>query len=1271
MYLKMGEYWEEKLGMPHQALTCYQQIMERGFHRPTAERIMRIQEQVGDYKGLLEIIEKDLRVTENPEQLVDKLLYQGKIHWTKLNNIDEAIVAYSKVLKLQPNQLEAIDALAELFEMKKMWKKLIVILDRKRENTNQPKTLCDVYCKIADVFNDHMHAGNKAIKNYEHALEIESKDLRIIHILEKLYDEWGYAKKLIQLYHRESSLIEDNDRIIFLHHEISKTWEKRLFDDSEAVKSYEHLLQLSPNHIDATRALARLYKRYCMWDKLIPVYKTLIEYAKKTQNKEDEIRILFSLGEVYRDEVKDMEAAIQIFSNILELEVANTKALQALEQLYKSLGQSRQMAALVSKKISICETDEDRIELYIHLGSLYEKELGDPDHAIQSYEYARSIQGDRIDILNALDWLYYRKQNWQKFAEICQQEIKLTENVYDKSDLHFRLGKTLRDQFSNLDAAKAHFLKSIEYKPDFRQALKALRGLALREEDWTQAVKYIAMEINHIQDPDEKISALTDLGSLYQNKLKLIQKAKESYQLALDIDPKSAFAVQAMADIHYMQGEWGKADSLLGRLILLVGKEEKLKLSEIYYRWGYVSEQLNKKDEAIIRYNNSLKEEETNLKSLEAIGKLYFERAQWGFDKAQWQEALDIYEKVLLHPDLEDKITVVSQLAIIQKNLGLVDSSIENYNKVLAVNPDDMEAVGSLAKLYIEKKEDAEALHYLDMVVKSNASFVERREALLIMADVQDRLQQYQQAIETNLKAFSMGLEDPEILKKIGELYIKVNNWENAQEWLDKHYQCLEEKEDKAENRCLVARIFEDGLKKPELAVKSYKEALEHDSTCVPAIQGMATIYKKQHDWETLATAYQQFLDGLPHDKKFMGLPIHLALGMAYADYLENPTAAISELSKVLAIDPHHLSARAALANIKSQNPELHSEAISEHMLLLSKDPTRVSSYRALFRIFEAREQHDHALRSCRALSFLGEVREEEQNYLTSSQVKKVGRVAPNHLLRYLIPKEIGIFYEIMLNTNDYMTKAYPTDLEKDYGLKKKDRLGPENSQLPICYYGEKMKRTFDIEFDTYITPKKGYNIYLENTQPVSLIITQQFLEALSDLELKFVLAKYIFYIAQKQTLAVKLNKANLKKHLKDVHTCFTNLAAVSSFSSLTSLTETDSAIKRIRSGIPRKIRKALEDRVDLWRDVPKANFEAYLKCLEFASNRCAMLITDSLDLTINTVLKLEMLKNTKEWSREINIPKNQITQSNSLIDILLYNISNKYGELRKVSGIS
>lgn len=41
-----------------------------------------------------------------------------------------------------------------------------------------------------------------------------------------------------------------------------------------------------------------------------------------------------------------------------------------LEDLYKNLDKSSEMAELLRQKLSMCTTDIERLELYIHLGSL-------------------------------------------------------------------------------------------------------------------------------------------------------------------------------------------------------------------------------------------------------------------------------------------------------------------------------------------------------------------------------------------------------------------------------------------------------------------------------------------------------------------------------------------------------------------------------------------------------------------------------------------------------------------------------------------------------------------------------------------------------------------------------------------------------------------------------------------------------------------------------------------------------------------------------------
>lgn len=1266
LFLKMGEIWQEKLNMPQQALTCYLKVMGHGFHRGTAERIMQIQQEVGDFEGWAEILLRDIRVTEKPEELIPKLLTLAQIEWRHLNHPEEATDLYTKVLKLQGNEMEAINSLTILLPLQKKWKETIAILNRKRENLSEPDLLLEVYLAIGELYDAKLHVGNQAIRYYEYALDLAPQEMRLIHTLQRLYRDWGYFKKLINLNLKEISLINEVERLVALYKEIGETWEKRLFAEEQAIRAYEKLLEILPSHIESTRALARLYRKHQAWEKLIAVYRQLIEDARKRQDKAEEIKIELALGALYRDELRDMTAAIDAFKRILDIEPAHEEALAALEKLYQTVNKTADMAELLQQKLSMCKDDKERIELYVHLGTLYEKELDDPDRAIEAFLHALEIDPRRLSVLKALDWLYLRKNKWEELSGICIREYELIAELPEKAELCYRLGIMYRDRFQQVDKALEWFGKAVECQPAMRKALKALTGIAILKEDWTQAVRNISQEIEHIDNPHEKVEALTDLGSLYEGKLKLIQKAKETFQLALDIDPKSVVSMEAMTNIHFLQGEWAQAEVLLGRLSLLLDKAESEKLSEIYYKWGLAAERLGKKDEAIIRYNSSLASRPDHLNALAALGNLYFERAQWGLHKAQWQEALDVYQKISQHPDLEEKQEVTRRLAMIQYRLELKREAIDNYRKVLVEAPDNMEVILAIAKLYIEMNEQEYALEYLNRVVKSeSASFQDKRKALVIISEVLTGMEKHREAIDACQKAFSMGLEEPKVLRGLGELYMKVQDWGHAQEWLDKHYECLEDPTDKVENRCLVAKLALEGRNRIDEALALYREALAIVSTYIPAIQGIAAIYEREEKWEELAQNYRDFLTNIPEADKAIGIPIHLALGGVYLEKLGDPVRAVEEYKKVLELDTEHIAARSAIANIKAQDPLLQEDAIQEHQLLLRNAPFRVDSYRAFYKIFREREEIDRAYRSCRTLAFLNSAIPEEQQFLQSIKIRPIKNMDLERVGWYMIPAPARAHQELMALTSVHMTKVYTVDMEQKYSLRpRKDRLAEGAETLGKTWKMiEQLQSLMGIqELDVYLYPKKVPHIYLENTQPASMIISQGVLESFSEPELKFLLAKYLFYVAQKQILALTLEEKDVKQYFYALQCIFQGTDAKAA--------EDEAVLKKIRGYLPRKVRKALEERPDLWRELAKSDAAQYVKSIDYASNRCALAITDSLDLCVQMTYRFGTLQKTGRLIPVAKLPAQELAKSEMISDLLLYNISEEYGKLRKATGM-
>lgn len=1279
LYLRMGEYWEDKLNMPHQALTCYLKVMGHGFHRATAEKIMRIQEQVGDYQGLVEIIERDIKVTDKPDELITKILKLAHIQWKNLNYLDAAVETYSRVLKLDKKQMECINALLEIFTIQKKWKKLVQILNFKREAVTEAQDLVQVYTKLGEIFDIHLHNGNQAIRHYEQALELSPHNLDLIHIIQRLYREWGYYKKLIPIYNKEILLIQDRNRILYLYTQIGECWELRLFEDEQAIRAYEKILEIDNDQIHAVRALARLYKRYQDWDKMVVVYDRLINEAMKNQNYPEAIQFLLDLGIVYRDEINRPAEAITAFRKVVELEPAHNQALQALELLYKSLGQTKDMAKLLIQKLGCCHQDNERLELCIHLGNLYEKDLDDQDRAIEAFINALKLDSQRLDVLKALDNLYRKKKNWEELADICIKEIELTTDLAEKAELCYQLGLIKRDRFHQHEEAKQLFLQAIEYLPNMRMALKALTGLAIIVEDWTQAVKYINQEISHIQEPSEKVEALTDLGTLYQNKLKLIQKAKEIFQMALDIDPQSIIAIEAMANIHFSQKESAQAEILFGRLVLLIDKTKAEQLSTIYYKWAQVADALNKKDAAVIRYVAALEAKPDNLEALMALGDLYFARAQWGFDKSQWQEALNIYEKIFQHPKLEEgKIDVIRRLAKIYGRLGQSDKAIEYYQKILAAIPEEAESIQALAKLHIERNEDEIALKYLYNTVRSeNSSFQDRRTAFLTIADAQGRLNHYRESVEARIKALGMGVEDPVILKQIGEGFIALRDWNKAYEYLEKHYRCLDDSEVtvKIENRCLMAKVVDEGQCDHERALQIYQDVLNLDPTWIPAIRGIATIYEQQNKWDLLATAYQNFLTKLPENQIQVGLPIYLELGNLYLEKLKNHKSAIQQFSKALELDPNHFGCRTALANIKALDPHLQDEAIQEHLFLIRRDPIRISSYRALYKLYVTKNQIDRSQRTLRILSLLTTLSDAEQKAYANMPSKQMRSVPWDTLAVGLWQNQKHPYREMLVLNSDLLSRVYPAELEKEYGInRKKDRLTTANATTPIAQtllqIVEETRLLLGLNpIDVYLLPKKSPKIILENTTPsASLILNAPLLEAFNEHETRFLVAKHLFYIAQNQVAVHKLKLKGLQQYLHLLKECVLGETS-------THTPEDEAICKAIQAtfrpilGIP-KLKKDLSERTELWAQIAKEDLALYLKQLDFATNHLALLMTDSLTLTVDMLYRLTVLQQTEKLVKVERIANQDLIKIEAIQDILLYNLSDEYSDLRQKVGL-
>lgn len=1254
LYLRIGDIWADKLNVPHKALQAYTKVLAQGYHRQTAEKMVKWLEELQDYRGLTDVMEKELRIGGiKTEDLQAKLLRLAELYWKKLKDLPNAARIYDVALAQDKQNVDILSALETILTELKNYPALIAALNRKISLTTNAEEKFQLYLKVAEIYHTKLYLGPEAIEAYQAALECKPDDIETLHKLQQLYNEWGEFEPLISAYQKEIPLAKDQARVVALYHGIADIRDTKLFDHQQAIAIYQKIREIDPQDFHSMIRLASLLRRQEKWAELLATLREIVSMARNNHDIDAEISAQLEIARIER-KLQHTPECIAAYQSVLELEEYNEEAFAALEELYLGQKSYHEMVETLEEKVLKINAPEEQLKIYLMLGKMYEENLNNPDSACQAFEKALIIQKDNKTALKSLHRLYETTQQWRQMTRIVEIELELAPEPSIFATLCSLLAQLYSEHLDNHQEAMKYLLLAVEKCPTHSSSLIQLGNLSETEGNWKEAVKFFSQAVEHTPDFKERYRLYLKLGNIYRDHLSQNDQAIVMYQSAMRMESHDAAAPESLADIYFAQSQWPELEPLLARMIPLLPKNHT-RLAEWYARWGQVATNIEKIDEAISRYTTSLQLQPKELSTLLALAPLHVQREHW-------QEALQCYKEAYEHPQLRNRLEVLSQLGNLEERLGKLNEANEHYQQLLAIHPDNLEAMAALARLAMRTENYKESLRYYNEILETTLPMEDdfRYRIHKEKAELLTKMERYAEAMEEFTQVFEYNPQDVSIIAELAQLASKSKDWEQAEHWAQQHYQFLRNAEEKIENRCRYANVLYEGLRRAEDAVNAYREVLEIDPTYLSAIEGIGKIRVALHHWQALANDYQNFLSKLPVARKNIGFPIHIALGHLLAEQLNDKEGAIREFEKALELLPNHEGTQAALAELKGSSPETRPEAIKGHLKLLQRDQFRIASYRALTKLFVEENQKDRALRAYRAIALL------EPNFGETCpfdiQPHTITPIPENAIMLNLVPTRIHKLYELLSLVDDTQEKAYIPILEKSWGK----HIGSLRPQPPVWYYTSKLMPLLGMkekQMYMYLRPDNA-EVKMENTNPPSLIVGQKLIDMFSESELNFILTKYLFYIQQRQTLALKLPPDDLAVFFKLLKTNF-----VPSNEELSP--EAKNLQKQIQKGIPWRLPGVLRTRGDLWEAVDQTNILAYLKCLEFASNRLALLVTDSLDLSIQMLCRLQRVQRGEKPEKQKLATLKEIQSNDAIADLMYFNLSENYGKIRKLCGIS
>ena len=400
----------------------------------------------------------------------------------KLGKIDQAITGFQRALELVPTSLPALAGLADLQMERRAWPevaRLYRTLLANHEAALPEKELLDVYVRLGRATTE-LGDREAALAYYEKASAQGGQNQTALEGIAGLHaDEGDYAALVLDK--RALLALADDARKVRLFEEIGEIYLDKLHNLPQGIAAYQSVLALEPGRRQTLHRLLELFTTARLWGQAAD---TLVRLAELEAVPEPRAKYLYTAALIRRDELNDVEGAVELLNRALEDAPSETKAFDAIERTLTEAGAWKELARNYRKMIKRLPAQgpvDLRLRLWNSLGEVSLRRLDDREMATTAFEVASSLEPENLHIHETLADLYVQAGPDRIDKAIAEHQLLVARSP-DRLASYRALAKLYRDSGA-MDkqwcvAATLSFLRKAD--PDLMQFYEHHRPRELR-----------------------------------------------------------------------------------------------------------------------------------------------------------------------------------------------------------------------------------------------------------------------------------------------------------------------------------------------------------------------------------------------------------------------------------------------------------------------------------------------------------------------------------------------------------------------------------------------------------------------------------------------------------------------------------------------------------------------------------------------------------------------------------------------------------------------
>ncbi|WP_394849047.1 tetratricopeptide repeat protein [Pendulispora brunnea] len=911
--------------------------------------LLTLAKKLGAFEEAARVLAESAEAANVPQPRAQILSELAQLLERYLGDSDRAEVVYRQVLDIGPDEpelaLPIARSLERIYAGSGRTKDLAEILRTEVRLEEDAAARREIQGRLGELCETSLDDPKGAIEAWRARLDDDPLDGAALGALDRLYERTQEWRALVDILRaRERQVDEPKTRRQFMER-VASTLADRLSDVPEAILAYRALVDEFGPDEGALSALERLYETAERWPDLAETIEARLAIA---ETEEGRLALLGKLGAVRRERLDEVPQAIEAFRQALMIDAAHAPSRAALEglldhpdvrrevagilrPLYEADGQEESLLRVIDIEAEYAEEREARLQLYREAARAAETTLGDTRRA---FGYSLRALREAESAEEFLPWLERAERLAQSIDAYPELVDLLREVAPDLADgdlqvqVTLKVASLLRDALSDKAGARTYYVKALELRGDDRTALSALETLYEEANDPNALLDILRRRAEVAEDDSEKRRILFKQARLSDETLKDPSGAIDTYRQIHDTWHDDA-AFSALERLFTTTERW---DDLISLYEGRIGKGPPGDVKAgLHHKLGQVFEvrlvdhhRAFDQYEAALRFDSRHEATVASLEGLmadrahaaraaEMLEHVYLARLDWRRVMTTLEARLDVSE------DPDEKRQLLRRLA------GLHEEQEENYPAALETT----------AKLLAEDLTDEPTWHELDRlarVANAEARLAEiyATELGKVTADepataklarrtgqLYEQLGDPEKALAFYRRAHAFAPEeDDESFESIDRI---LRETKQPQARVDLYRSALEYREEPAARLATlhtIAQLQETDLENDDLAIETYRQALEVEETDVKSLESLARLFDRRGRYTDLADLTRRRAEhsALPDDEaKF-----RIVLGKLLQEKLNDTAGAIDEYESVVELGPDSAAAREAIAALEA-----------------------------------------------------------------------------------------------------------------------------------------------------------------------------------------------------------------------------------------------------------------------------------------------------------------------------------------------------------------